>query len=763
MALKPDAQMPRGLLLSLRSGHQHAMKPANCFVPLAIVIATLPALQAEQSATPPDAKKEEKSKTPAANPDALSDLVVHADSPQGVYGAPAETNITGLPAPVKELPLTVNTLSEQFIQDTSARRIRDLIGYVPGVSASDDSGATGDLVNIRGFNFIYQSYINGMRNRVSYDASRRFANIDRIEIFKGPGGVEFGTGDPGGFVNYVTKKPEATQSTEVGTEVGSYDYVHAWVDSTGPLTPGSGPDKGVFYRMIVSGDSANSFRDAFHTDGYQVAPSILWKYAEGSSLLFEFDYQYRDQPYDRGIMYIEGLGFKDNFEPINTSYHEPTDYFDNHNTRSSLYWTHKINDNLTLRMAGEIDTNRGMGNGVRNPFTFLMYGTGNEWNGATSMRRTTQDFDSEMWAYNIKPELLLNFETGSVKHTGVFGVNYINTDTKRRSMDRYDSRPISFPVPVYGQPPVLHPPGFVPRNFRLEEELEEFGVYYQHKADIGSKVHLLGGVRWDWYQDELATTTNVLLRPLPPLSGYSDEDYSGRLGAVVDITDNVSLFAGASTSFQPQTGQLASGESPDPLEATSIEGGIKANFCDNRLQSTLSVYRTKRENMLEADPNDPNGLFSIPIGTVTISGVEFEVTGKLTDDLDVMGGFAFMDSEISDTLDPTTRGKNFYNVPDFQAGVRVRYDTSSWLVKGLSLGAGVVYVGERDGDATNSFQLPDYLRFDAGIYYDWRNWNFKLTCENVGDETYYLASQGFADTIQPGSPRLFTLGVSTKF
>ncbi|MEK7948944.1 TonB-dependent siderophore receptor [Luteolibacter soli] len=741
------------------------MNPANRIVPIALALAALPPLHAQESATPQDPNKKKENATPVSNsPSVLTDLVVQGQSPQGAYGAPAETQVTGLPAPIKELPLTVNTLSEQFIADTSARRIRDLIGYVPGVSASDDSGATGDLVNIRGFNFIYQSYINGMRNRVSYDASRRFANIDRIEIFKGPGGVEFGTGDPGGFVNYVTKKPEAVQSTEIGAEAGSYDYVHAYMDSTGPLVNALQGDhgEGVYYRMIVSGDSANSFRDCFSTEGYQVAPSILWKYAEDSSLLFEFDYQYRDQPYDRGIMYIEGAGFKDNFTPINTSYHEPTDYFMNHNTRSSLYWTHKVNDNVTLRMNGEIDTNRGMGTGVRNPFTFLLYGAGNEWNGNPTLNRTTQDFDSEMWAYNLKPEVLLNFETGSVKHTGLFGINYVNTDTKRRSMDRYDLRPIDFRLPVHGQPPILHPP-LAPRNFRLEEELEEFGVYYQHKADIGERFHLLGGVRWDWYQDELATTTNVLLRPLPPLSGYSDEDYSGRLGAVVDITDNVSLFAGVSNSFQPQTGQLASGESPDPLEATSIEGGIKANFCDNRLQTTLSIYQTERKNMLELDPTDPNEVFVIPLGTVTISGVEFEATGKLTDELDIMGGFAFMDSEISDTLDPSTRGKNFYNVPDFQAGVRLRYDTSAWLLKGLSLGAGCVYVGERNGDATNSFQLPDYVRFDAGVYYDWRNWSFKLTCENLADETYYLASQGSADIIQPGSPRLVTLGASMKF
>jgi len=229
------------------------------------------------------------------------------------------------------------------------------------------------------------------------------------------------------------------------------------------------------------------------------------------------------------------------------------------------------------------------------------------------------------------------------------------------------------------------------------------------------------------------------------------------------VTENVSLFAGVSNSFQPQSGLLPDGDSPDALEATSVEFGVKANFCDDRLLTTLSFYDTQRENMLEADPTDPNGVFVIPLGTVKVRGVEFEATGKLTEDLDVQGGFALMDSEISDTMDLTTYGKNFYNVPDFQAGLRLRYDTGRWLVKGLSAGAGAIYVGERNGDAQNTFALPDYVRFDAGIYYAWRNWNFKLTCENLADETYYLASQGVADIIQPGSPRLFTLGATVTF
>jgi iron complex outermembrane receptor protein len=754
-------------------------------LPAALTLAFAATLHAEETPKP-DAEKKPATQT-------LPELVVTASAP-APYSPPKVTSVTGLTAPIKELPVTVNTLSEQFLKDTSARRIRDLVGYIPGVNASEDSGGTGDLLNIRGFDFIYQTYVNGMRNRLALQASREFSNIDRVEIFKGPGGVEFGAGDPGGFVNYVTKKPQTTQSLTLGTEVGSYDYYGAYLDATGPLwrpgqplvhepdakggTVSSGPasqdDLGVFYRMIASGDTADSFRNTYASDRVMIAPSIQWNYAEDSSLLLEFQYGHHNQPYDRGVIYMEGAGFKNNFSPIDRTFHQPDDYLDTDDTRTSAYWTHKLNENVTLKLTGEINTTDVNGNAVRSPYTYLLYKPGtNEWNGDPNLLRTTQALQGHSDSFGIKPEIALNFETGPVKHTGLLGFNYLYTEVSTRSQDGFDLRAINIFNPNYHLPPVALPPAdpsdpnSIPtfaRDFELGEQIEEYGVYYQHKLDfLNDRLHVLGGVRWDSYDDQLAFTRNRRTTPRGPLKGYSDDNSSFRLGVVGDITKNISLFAGFSDSFQPQEGVYANGDHAEALEATSFEGGVKASFLDNRLQSTLSIYQIKRENMLETDPNDPTFTFVVPVGTVNVRGIEWETTGLITDDLTVQGGLSVMDSEITDTLDASTRGNEFYNVPNFQAGVRVRYDTSSWLVKGLSVGGGVVYVGDREGDAANTFELPSYTRFDAGLYYQWRNWNFKLTCENVFDKTYYLATQGVADIVQPGAPRLFTLGAEVKF
>ena len=208
---------------------------------------------------------------------------------------------------------------------------------------------------------------------------------------------------------------------------------------------------------------------------------------------------------------------------------------------------------------------------------------------------------------------------------------------------------------------------------------------------------------------------------------------------------------------------LADGSNAQPLEARAFEAGLKGSFFHDRLQTTVSVYQTTRKNLLEADPNDPTGTFVKPIGTVRVQGLEFEATGQITRDLDLTGGFALMTSKITQTQDLTTLGREFYNVPNVQLGLRLRYDTSRWLIPGLSVGGGVIYIGDRAGDAQNSFTLPDYWRFDAGLYYKWRNWNFKITCENLADKRYFLASQGEADIIQPGAPRTFVFGAQVTF
>jgi iron complex outermembrane recepter protein len=768
--------------------------------PVAISLAVAATLHAQQ---PTPAERLKRPAVEELGSARLSEVVVNAEPERARYEAPKEAEVTMLPAPVKELPVTVNTISKEFIKDTSARRVRDVVGYIPGVNVFETGGSVGDILLIRGFESTTTT-LNGLRKKTSGHA-QTFGNIERFEIMKGPAGVEFGVVQPGGFLNFVTKKPQKQFSLTLGAEVGSYDYYGGIIDATGPLWIGgesggfskdgksvaSGLSKdgktvaggfvpGIYYRFIAAGENANSFRDGYDSDRVQIAPSLLYEYAEGSSVLLEIEYEHSNQPADRGVMYLEGAGLSGDFFDQNINWHDPRDYNDEHNSRVSLYWNHKLNDTFTLKLDGEMRYSHFISGGARNPQvygdTFYIPGT-YRWNGNRTVLRGDYDFADDTYSYTLQPSLLAKFTTGSVNHTALLGVSYQITmsdspdvpgGTSSWSTDLFH--------PTYGTRGKKGPPGNPadPGSLPLDrfvdnsaEETEEFGVFYQHKIDIADRLHLIAGARLNWYEYDFAdaftygTTAGDVTEYYP--QNFSDQNLSWRAGAVYDLTKQLSLFLGYSNAFVPQSGVLAGGGSPDALESTSWEAGIKASFLEGRLQTTLSAYELTRKNILQGDPSDPTGRSVIPLGEARVRGLELETTGAITRDLDLALGFTLMDSETIETDDVLAKGREFYGVPNIQGSLRLRYDTSRWLIPGLSVGAGVIYVGDRAGDNHNRFTLPDYWRYDLGLYYQYKNWNFKVTCENVADERYYTGSQNRPQNVIPGAPRLIAFGAEVKF
>lgn len=764
--------------------------PTSPSIPIAITLAAAAAIHAQEP-TP-----QQRLNRPAAEDlgtTTLPEVVVTDSTERTRYEAPKVAQVTMLPAPERELPRTVNTITEQFIKDTSTHRVRDLVGYIPGVNVFETSGGVGDILLIRGFESV-NTTLNGLRKKTS-GHSQIFDNIDRFEILKGPGGVEFGVISPGGFLNFVTKKPQKTFSMTLGAEIGSYDYYHGYLDATGPLwlAPSQASlskdgkpvvsDEfvpGLYYRFILAGENANSFRDGYDSDRIQVAPSVLYEYAPGSSVLLEIEYSHSNQPSDRGVMYLEGAGLSGDFFDPNINWHDPRDFNDEHNTRVSLYWKHQINEIFTLKLDGEMRYSRFASGGARNPQvfgdTFYIPGT-YRWNGNRTVFRGDFDFNDDTYSYVVQPALLAKFSTGPVEHTSLFGFNYQITMSDSPDLPGGTSSwATDLFNPTYGTRGRKGPPGNPndPDSLPLDRfidnsasETEEYGIFFQHKIDLFERVHLLGGLRYDWFEHDFdeaftfGTEAGDVTEFFP--QNYTDQNFSWQAGGVFDVTKQVSLFFNYANAYVPQTGRLLGGGAPEPLEASSYEGGIKGTFFDGRLQTTLSVYELTQNNILAANVADPTGISVINLGEARVRGLEFEANGSVTQDLDVYFGFAWMESEIVETLDLATKGREFYGVPNVQGSLRLRYDTSRWLIPGLSVGLGVIYVGDRAGDNFNGFTLPDYWRYDAGIYYQWRNWNFKLTCENISDERYYTGTQNRPENVIPGAPRLFAFGAEVKF
>jgi len=185
----------------------------------------------------------------------------------------------GVNADIMETPATVNTLSGEFLEAINARRLEDALAYVPGVAF--DTGTTGGAfpsINIRGFSSQSSTsgdvFVDGLVvNRRAYVPD--LSLYDRVEILKGASSLLYGTARPGGIVQYVSKRPQAEQNTEMTFSAGSYDLKRASIDSTGTLND----DKSVLYRLIATAQDANQTfhgrnSDVSYDERYIVAPTF---------------------------------------------------------------------------------------------------------------------------------------------------------------------------------------------------------------------------------------------------------------------------------------------------------------------------------------------------------------------------------------------------------------------------------------------------------------------------------------------------------
>ena len=223
---------------------------------------------------------------------------------------------------LKDLPQSVSMVTREFMEDRGASTITDMIADMAGVNQASSY----DDFTVRGFSNGYGNLrlVNGMRSGYGYSDSYFHApltaNLESIEILKGPGASLFGDIAPGGTVNLVTKKPLEEQKSTVNFSVGSFQTLRSSLDIGGPLDK----DKKVLYRLNVAYDNARTFRDNNKHKELMIAPSFTFRPADGTQIDVDLVYDNFDGYLDRGM----GIRNKD-FYALDRSFNvnQPTDFF----------------------------------------------------------------------------------------------------------------------------------------------------------------------------------------------------------------------------------------------------------------------------------------------------------------------------------------------------------------------------------------------------------------------------------------------------
>ncbi|MGG6269911.1 TonB-dependent siderophore receptor [Leptolyngbya sp. AN03gr2] len=670
--------------------------------------------------------------------DASEEEITVTGAGQSGYRVPNASTATRTDTPIRDIPASIQVVPQEVLRDRNVRTTAEAVETVSGVlDGSNSYGAPGGTFLIRGFNIGEGSggnLRNGFRDYDYYSVSS-IGTIEQIEVLKGPASVLFSAQEPGGVINTVTKKPLNTPYYNIAFQAGNYGFYQPSIDFSGPLTA----DRNVLYRFIASYRGAGSYQDFVSSGTTTIAPSITLRLGERTDLNLSYEYvrYFADNPIFEVPLLSDGSLPPRNFYPAYPS----LVLQDVTTNRIGLNLNHRFSENLQVRSNLAIVLNQRTLN--RNGFSTLV-----------DDRILTDSFaeESSEWAnsYFGQIDLLGKFNTGSISHQLLagFDISYLEFDYRAFSTTVPD---LDILNPNYDIPRPEYSPGFAYGQLN-----KSYGIYLQDQIALSNNVKLLIGGRYDWTSSDLEIRSNDTNEPV-----INDGAFSPRVGLVYQPSDTISLYASYSSSFKPSSGFSINpdGGAFKPTRGTQYEVGVKTDFLDRKLSATLAAYHLTRTNVITPDPNNPG--FSIQTGEARSQGIELDVAGEILPGWKIVASYAYTDAEV--TKDNSTPvGNQLDNVPFNQASLWTTYEIQQGNLRGLGFGLGLFYVGARQGDLANSFEIPSYLRTDAAVYYRRDGFNAAVNIRNLFDVDSIRYSFG-RTFIQRDAPLTITGSIGWTF
>ncbi|KJH70627.1 TonB-dependent siderophore receptor [Aliterella atlantica] len=675
------------------------------------------------AAKPPQTEEQPATETPPEEPAApqneLEEVLVTGE--QDSYRAPNASTATRTDTPVRDIPGSIQVIPRQILEDQKTTRIQEALENISGVRKEGNYGGTdAGGFNIRGF-AQEGNFRNGLADNDFY-SSVDPANIDRIEVLKGPASVLFGQSEPGGIVNVVTKQPLGTPYYSAEVNVGNYAFYRSSLDISGPLED----DGSLLYRLNAAYQNSGSFRDYNFTERVFVAPVFTLDISDRTSLTVDLEYQNNNYLFDRGL---PSLGDRPAPIPISRLVGLPDSVYDDSTFRVGYRLEHQFSENWQLRNGFSLVSAESAGN----------YATGgNELvdDQFAPIYIGRDDFTREI--YTLQTEVVGRFNTGSIVHQPLIGVEL------RRNIWAYNLYDVPDPILL----DIFNPDYDVDLPDIPDEKTSSYttrrdtlGIYLQDQIAFTDNLKVLVGGRFDAFyrRDNFGTPEEENLSAFSP-----------RVGIVYQPIQPISLYASYTQSFQPDRfldRSAVTNEPFKPTEGTQYEVGIKADISD-RLSATLAAYEITKTNVITADPIDPD--LSIQVGEQRSRGVELDVGGEIQPGWNIIASYTYTDAITSED-NTIAVGNRLINVPEHAASLWTTYEIQTGDLEGLGFGLGLYYVGDRFADLDNTSVLPSYFRTDSAIYYKRDNWRVALNFRNLFNQTYYETAQT-RNIIYPGAP-----------
>ncbi|MGH8451817.1 TonB-dependent siderophore receptor [Pseudomonas sp.] len=644
------------------------------------------------------------------------------------YQPPPTSSVMRSQGLLLETPQTVNVVPAQVLRDQQPRNLDDALSNISGITQANTLGSTQDAVMLRGFGDNRNGSI--MQDGMPLVQGRALnSTAERVEVLKGPASLLYGIQDPGGVVNIVSKKPELVQSTSLTVRGSTFgdgkNGSGGNLDTTGPIG-----DSGLAYRLIVDHEDEDYWRNFGTHRETLVAPSLAW-YGDTTKVVFAYEHREFLSPFDRGTAIDPKTNHPLNI-PSTRRLDEP---FNNMEGRSDLYrlevdhdlnedwkahfgysWNRETYDASQVRVV-KVNTN--------GTLTRSMDGT----QGAlTTDRFATASLEGKV-------------NVAGMQHDLVFGLDDEYRKIYRADLIRQSPRGVfNYNNPVYGNE-VAGTTVSAPDSNQTDL-LRSDSLFFQDAIHLTDQWILVGGARYQMYDQYAGKGV-----PFTANTDGNGQKWVPRAGLVYRYTDQLSFYGSYTESFKPNStiaplaNKTVLDGSLEPEQSKAWELGTKFDM-PGRITASAALFNIEKRNVLVQVGDGLASVYSVA-GKVRSRGLELDASGQLTDNWSLIGSYAYTDAVVVE--DSKYKGNDLQNVAKNTASLSAVYDFGSILGGDqLRVGAGARYVGERAGDAANSFELPSYTVADAFATYDTKidgqKVKFQLNVKNLFDRTYYTSS-----------------------
>lgn len=618
--------------------------------------------------------------------------------------------------PLKNLenPQVYNVVGKALMKEQLMTDVKEVFRAAAGVAPTEY--VTGSFaVLFRGFtNFDYAR--NGMATSV-YRSGTEIANLERVELIKGPSGTLFGSqvSTFGGAINLVTKKPYAGFGGEVDYSMGSFDLSRATIDLNTPLNK----EKTVLLRFNAVSHQQNSSNEYGKNKRYVISPSLSYQASDRLSFLFDFEYfksnanrlaytlLFGDEVPFKSTKDIR-LGFKKSFFQNDLlSDAEATKFFGQAKYQISKNWTSTT------------------GVSHINEFLNHSYQPYVEWITADTALTSIRHFGPRERTYaNIQQNFNGSFNAGKFHHNLLIGFSYeYNDESLTSKLLPLDKININQPFQKAGLSranSLLADPSLSSANDAYGGN--SFGIYVSDVINWTDRLSTMLSLRFDRFEQRYE-------------GGYVQPSLSPKLGIVYQLVkDQVSLFGNFMNGFQNQgpveqpNGTLFK---PKPVFANQLEGGIKAELPGGKLGGSISYYHIGIDNALRTDASQ----FSFQDGKQVSKGLEVELTANPVTGLNIVAGYGFNENKFVKA--DVYEGKYATQAPKHIVNYWLSYRLPFYDLKGIGLGFGGNYVGDSYFNASNTYTIPAYHIINAAVFYQKEKWKFGFKLNNITNVAYW--------------------------